>query len=359
MPSRSDVRWSQLRVGVLVAIAAVILVFVIFAVTGQSALFAPKMTLYTYVPNAGGMLTGAGVNLEGVAIGNVTEIHLAEHPPNPSVPVKITMSVSKGHRRWLRQDSTVELGTAGPLGQTLVNIRAGTLSSPPAVTGTVLRGVASTGINSLLVTSHSVLANANELELRIGKILDQIQGGQGSIGKLLFSNQLYDRFNKTAENLEVLTANLNAGKGTAGKLLTDETLYKKLDTTLDNVNLLVAQLEHGNGTMAKLLHDPSLYNHADQLMASLHQTTQGINEGHGAVGALMTNSPTSAKLKDALARLDAVLAEIQTGNGTIAKLMKDPALYNNLNHLSAESRELIHAIRSNPKKYLTIHLDIF
>ncbi|MGH9468037.1 MAG: MlaD family protein [Terriglobales bacterium] len=359
MPNRSDVRWSQLRVGVLVAIAVAVLIVIIFATTGQSSWFTPRMTIYTYVPDAGGMLTGASVNLEGVLIGNVTAIHLAEHPPNPNVPVKVTMSVTEGHRRWLRQNSTVELGTAGPLGQTLVNIDAGTLNSPPAADGTVLPGVASTGVNQLLVSSHSVLANANALEQRIGQLLDQIQSGKGSLGKLLYTSQLYDRFNKTAQNLEVLTSNLNAGKGTAGKLLTDDTLYTKLNTTLNNVNSLVAELEHGNGTMAKLIHDPSLYNHANQLMESLHTTTASINSGKGALGALMTNSPTSAKLEDSLARLDTLLAQIQTGNGTVTKLLKDPSLYNNLNNLSAESRSLLQAIRTHPKKYLTIHLDIF
>lgn len=359
MPNRSELRWSQLRVGILVAIAAAVLIFVIFAVTGQSSWFTPRMTIYTYVPDAGGMLTGAAVNLEGVVIGNVTRIHLAEHPPDPKMPVEIAMSVINTHQRWLRTDSVVELGTAGPLGQTLVNIGAGSLSAPPAVNGTVLRGASSTGINTLLVTSHSVLENANLLEQRIGKLLDQIQNGQGSLGKLLYSSQLYDRFNKTAQNLQILTANLNAGQGTAGKLLHDDTLYTKLNATLDSVNTLVAQIEHGNGTMARLIHDPSLYNHADQLMSSLHQTTQALNSGQGAIGALMTNSQTSAKLKDALQRLDAVLAEVQSGNGTVSKLLQDPALYNNLNNLSVESRSLIQAIRTNPKKYLTIHLNIF
>ncbi|MGH9475344.1 MAG: MlaD family protein [Terriglobales bacterium] len=359
MPNRSELRWSQLRVGILVAIAAAVLVFVIFAVTGQSSWFTPRITIYTFVPDAGGMLSGASVNLEGVTVGNVTRIHLAEHPPDPKAPVEITMNVVDTHERWLRTDSTVELGTAGPLGQTLVNINAGTLKAPPAANGTVLPGEPSTGINSLLVSSHSVLEQATVLERQLGQMLDQIQGGKGSIGKLLYSTELYDRFDRTAQNLATLTANLNAGKGTAGKLLSNDTIYNKLNATLDNVNTLVVQLENGNGTMAKLIHDPSLYNHADQLMNGLHQTVQGINAGKGAMGALMTNSETSTKLKDALIRLDAVLAEVQSGQGTMGKLLHDPALYNNLNNLSVETRSLIQAIRTNPKKYLTIHLNIF
>jgi phospholipid/cholesterol/gamma-HCH transport system substrate-binding protein len=359
MPSRADLRWSQLRVGVLVAIAAAVLVFVIFSTTGESAWFTPHMTLYTYVPDAGGMLKGANVNLEGVVIGNVTGIGLAEHPPDPKSPVRISMSVTKGHERWLRTDSPVVLGTAGPLGQTLVNISAGTQAAPPAVNGTVLPGQESTGINQLLVSSHDVITNANELELRIGQLLDQIQNGKGSIGKLLYSSQLYDRFNAVALNLQTMTANLNEGKGTAGALLTDKTLYNRLTASIDHLDSLLNDVQHGNGTMARLVNDPALYNHADQLVTGLHQTVSALNSGQGAMGALLTNSPTSAKLKDALAQLDAVLTEMQSGQGTVSKLLKDPALYNNLNNLSAETRSLIQAIRTNPKKYLTIHLNIF
>ncbi|MGH9392577.1 MAG: MlaD family protein, partial [Terriglobales bacterium] len=108
-----------------------------------------------------------------------------------------------------------------------------------------------------------------------------------------------------------------------------------------------------------LISDPALYNNANQLVVSLHQTVAALNQGQGAIGALMTNSPSSANLKDALAKLDAVLGELESGQGSAAKLLRDPALYNNLNNLSTETRALIAAIRANPKKYLTIHLNIF
>lgn len=359
MAGRAELRWSQLRVGIVVAIAVAIIVFVIFAATGGAGWFASRMTLYTYVPDAGGMRPGASVNLEGVAIGNVTAVQLAEHPPDPNNPVEVTMQVSEGHERWLRTNSTVELGTAGPLGETLVNIAGGTLAAPPARNGTILPGAPSTGINQLLVSSHDLITNANLLEQRLGDMLDQIQNGKGSIGKLLYSSELYDRFNSTALNLQHITAKLNSGEGTAGKLLSDTSLYDNLNTTLGNLNALINTVEHGNGTAAHLLNDPALYNNLNQTVASLHQTITALNAGHGALGALMTDSATSAKLKDSLARLDALLQALQSGQGTAGKLLHDETLYNNLNSLTVEVRQLMQAIRANPKKYLTIHLDIF
>ncbi|MGH9393742.1 MAG: MlaD family protein, partial [Terriglobales bacterium] len=172
------------------AVAVAILVAVIFATTGQTSWFTPRIHIFTFVSDAGGMLPGANVNLEGVVIGNVTGIHLAEHPPDAKKPVEVAMSVAKGHERWLRADSTVVLGTAGPLGQTLVNISAGTLAAPPAAEGSVLKGEESTGINQLLVSSHDVVTNAAALEGQIAQLLKQIQEGNGSIGALIYSREL-------------------------------------------------------------------------------------------------------------------------------------------------------------------------
>jgi len=58
-------------------------------------------------------------------------------------------------------------------------------------------------------------------------------------------------------------------------------------------------------------------------------------------------------------KLSDLMDQIDSGQGSIGKLMKDPAVYDNVNQLLLESRELIKAVRQNPKKYLTIHLKIF
>lgn len=358
MPSRADLRWSELKVGILIAAAAIILVLVIFALTGQSGFFTHKITLLCYLDDAGGMLPGAQVQLQGVTIGNVNSVGLVPSPPNPQYPVKVEMQVVP-QSRWLRTDSLVELGTAGPLGEALINITAGTLQAPPAQNGTVLKEGPPGGINELMVSSRDVIDRANDILNQLAGIVDQVQKGQGAIGKLLYSDELYDRFDKVAGNLEVLTNNINAGQGTIGKLLSSEDTYNKVNGTLDNLNRTMDAIQNGNGTVGKMMTDPALYNNANDLIHSLQQTVDALNSGQGAMGALLTNSPTSAKLKDTLDRLNALVTTMQSGPGTIAKLLNDPKLYNELTATSAEAESLMQAIRTNPRKYLTIHLNIF
>jgi phospholipid/cholesterol/gamma-HCH transport system substrate-binding protein len=40
-------------------------------------------------------------------------------------------------------------------------------------------------------------------------------------------------------------------------------------------------------------------------------------------------------------------------------IFKDPSLYNNADQMLVESRNLVKALRENPKKYLTIHFKVF
>ena len=52
-------------------------------------------------------------------------------------------------------------------------------------------------------------------------------------------------------------------------------------------------------------------------------------------------------------------SELEAGQGTAGKLFKDETLYNNANQMLVETRDLVKAIRQDPKKYLSIKLHIF
>ena len=57
MPSRKEIKWSQLRVGALVLVAMAVLVVAIFLMSGSTGgLFSKKITLRSYFENAAGMM---------------------------------------------------------------------------------------------------------------------------------------------------------------------------------------------------------------------------------------------------------------------------------------------------------------
>ena len=77
MPSQQEVRWSQLKVGVLVLAALVALTALVFLMSGDTGgFFTGKLTVRSYFENSAGLKVGAPVALEGVTIGNVKAIRV-------------------------------------------------------------------------------------------------------------------------------------------------------------------------------------------------------------------------------------------------------------------------------------------
>jgi phospholipid/cholesterol/gamma-HCH transport system substrate-binding protein len=53
--------------------------------------------------------------------------------------------------------------------------------------------------------------------------------------------------------------NLNAGKGTGGKLLTDDQIYTQLNLIAQKVNTAIDKVNSGQGTIGQLMINPQLY----------------------------------------------------------------------------------------------------
>ncbi len=86
MPSQQEVRWSQLKVGVIVLVAAIVLTTLLFLMTSSSGmgLTTHKIEVTTYFENAAGLKEGAAVNLQGVTVGTVKSVRIvASKNPTP------------------------------------------------------------------------------------------------------------------------------------------------------------------------------------------------------------------------------------------------------------------------------------
>ena len=78
-----------------------------------------------------------------------------------------------------------------------------------------------------------------------------------------------------------------------------------------------------------------------------------------ALGKIARDQEFAARLQTLMNILSQLSDRLEKGQGTAGMLFNDPTLYNNSNQMLVETRELVKAIRENPKKYLTIHMKIF
>ena len=359
MPSQQQIKWSQLRVGITVIFASLTLALLLFLMSGTAGLFSHRITLLTFFDNASGLRVGAPVRLSGVDIGNVVGMRIVDLKEKRLTPVEVTLKVSTKYHFNLRRDSVTSLETAGVLGETYLDIDSSEAIGAPAQNGDTLPTHVHPDFNEVVRSSQSTLQNMDALLKRADRILAFAESGKGSLGKLIYDPTLYDRFSQTITEFNGIVDEIAKGKGSLGQLINSNDAYDKFVATLDKMNGVIDDLQQGKGTAGKFLKDPALYDNANETIANLKQITANINAGKGTLGKLSKDEELAKKLDNTISKLSELTTELQAGQGTAGKLFKDETLYNNSNQMLVETRDLVKAIRQDPKKYLSIKLHVF
>ncbi|MBK9510055.1 MAG: MCE family protein [Cytophagaceae bacterium] len=108
--------------------------------------------------------------------------------------------------------------------------------------------VANNSKNIGLVTANAatLTKNLNALALNLDEQIKPILTKTGSFSDSLSALQLgttINNLNGTVKNLQTMLNQVNAGKGTLGKLAGDDSLYTNLDRTAASLNLLLSDMK--------------------------------------------------------------------------------------------------------------------
>jgi len=361
MPSQQEVKWSQLKVGLIVLVSVALLSSLLFLMSSASGmgLFSSKMTVTSYFANSNGLKVGAPVSLQGVTIGEVKKVQITTDPVHKLTPVKVIMKLDPSFRASLHKDSTSSLIKDGLVGDTVVDINSQLATGPPLESGDQLPSVETSDIDAVMAHAKDTMQSLDSTLGKLSTLLDSINQGQGTVGQLIKNRELFDNLNATSRSVNSLLADLNSGKGSAGKLLKDDDLYNHLDDLTRHFDNISKNLDEGKGSAGKLLTDDKLYNNVNSTVAHLNSLLAEADAGKGALGLLSKDPAFARKLDDTVSNLDKLLSNVNTGKGTLGKFATDDQAYNNLNTLLKSSNDLVTAVRADPKKYLVIHLKIF
>ena len=361
MPSQQEVRWSQLKVGVIVLISSVILVTLLFLMTSSAGLgiLSHKLTVVTYFVNSAGLKTGAAVNLEGVTIGTVKSVTIDNSPARKLTPVKVVMKLNEKYSVGLKKDSKASLSTVGVLGDTVVDINSQFAVGPRLQDGDELKTLETPSLSDVVKASQGTIESLNVILAKVNVLVDDLQAGKGTIGQLIVNPDLYNKATRTIDELMTLERNINAGKGSIGKLMTDDSLYNRLNDTAAKLQNIATNVDNGKGTAGMLLKDDSLYKNLNSTVAHANSLLADADAGKGGLGLMLKDPKFRQDLSSTLTQVNTLLSGVNQGRGTLGKFVTDDAAYTNLNKLLTASTDLVTTIRSDPKKYLTIHLKIF
>jgi phospholipid/cholesterol/gamma-HCH transport system substrate-binding protein len=362
MPVSSRAKWSELRVGLMAAVALAILGAIVFLLAGTSSLFKATSTIYTYFEDSAGMAVAAPVMLNGITIGKVTHIDLSGDA-NPKKIIKIRMQIEDDYMGSVPVDSLAIITAGNLLGTKYINIKKG--KSPQLVAkGGEIPSQNLTTIDDFVQQGNTALTALQGIVTKADAIVSQVEAGKGTIGMLLVDDTIAKKMTSIVVEAEKLVVTLRqaaeSDQNSVGKLLHDKgAMYDDVRTSIAKINGLIDDIDKGDGAIGKLVKDPALYDDARKTIADFRKILADIDSGQGDVGKLLKSNELHEEIKATMGRLDVMLDKINKGEGTVGQLLNNPALYENLDGTTREVRALLKDFRANPKKFLTIYLKLF
>ena len=161
-------------------------------------------------------------------------------------------------------------------------------------------------LTSLAKDSKDTIQKAKGAFASIEDIGEKVKSGEGTLGKLINDEAIYQEAKKTietakeavekvkgtAESLKNASEKIERGEGTLGKLINDETLYQEIGETvksaketmesankaLQSVSQIAEKVEKGEGTLGKLINDDSLIKETEKTMKKVQKAAEGIQE---------------------------------------------------------------------------------
>ena len=300
----------QVRIGIFITVAALILGSFIFVVGDLSRLFTePGYPVYLYFESAAGLEKGTDVRMAGVQIGYVEDIRLKDH--QAEVELRIRPEVK------LPIDSKAALASSGILGEKYIEIipgqtlvyamedsslevvspisleKLGTelvdISSEIQETGETLRDIigdkkAQADFRRALEDLSVFARDLREISSRNKELLSQgLKETQGTIQnfdrEVADISQSMDKLISTfqelvEENRGGIRSNLDAISG----------LVDKAEGSLDRLNEAIERINRGEGTLGKLIKQPELYQRAEETMGKIQEVMRPVSAFRASVG---------------------------------------------------------------------------
>ena len=336
-------------------VSMAILAVLTFLLTQDKPFWERYANIYTYMDDSAAMSSGAPARLNGILIGSVTEVGLSGSK-EPNRIVRITMKVQRSRLKDIPIDSIAGISAENMLGTKFINIAMGRSKVTVQPDGEV-KSEPTAEIRDLVKRGFGLFDAAQEILVRVDKIVSLVESGKGSVGKLLVDEELYDRLIKTVAELQKIAETVASGK--VGKLLYDESLYSDAHSALARLDQVIQDLQAGQGTAGQLLKNPALYNETQASIAQVKQLLDNLNAGQGTAGKLLKDEAAYKQIQSVLGQADTALTRMNAGQGTIGQLLVNAQLYDSIEGLSSELHSLTKDIRANPKKFLRVKFSIF
>jgi phospholipid/cholesterol/gamma-HCH transport system substrate-binding protein len=282
-------------------VLAVFAGFFIVEILGGTESFRGGYQISALFDTAQQLKVGDPVKMAGVEIGHIEKITIDTNIDKVRVTMKLQSDAN------VKTDSKATIRFIGLMGQNFVAIDFGTPEAPRVVNGAIIATEEQPDLNAIMAKLDNAATGVQNLTKSFTG--DTINNLLGPLTDLIKQNSAH--LTLTISNIESISGQIASGQGTVGKLIYDQSLYNSamdtvsnLQTAVASANQLVNSVTNGQGTLGKLITDPTLYDATTASMTNLHEILLKINQGQGTVGKLVNDQEFYKNAKLTLQKVD-------------------------------------------------------
>ena len=296
----------EIKASIFVLSTIVLFIFGFNYLKGSSLLDKQK-TVYAIYDEVDGLLVGANVMINGLSIGNVTNLDFLPNSTKIIVTLKVKDIIQ------FSNNSTATIYETGVLGGLAISIDPIFSTNSIVKTGDTLRSSVRPGLTELI--NRQIEPLQRKLESTLTSVDSIFSGASYVLDK--------NSQNNIKESLDILTSAIRSINNSS-KLI-ENTLTEnnnQINNTLNNIELISLNLSDITGEI----------NNAGltDILNNLENSVEGISN---------------------------IVDNINNNNSSLGKLINEEDLYDNLNSSIDNLNLLINDIKDNPKKY--VHFSIF
>ncbi|MCX6149197.1 MAG: MlaD family protein [Ignavibacteriales bacterium] len=270
------------RLGLFVFLGTILLVIAIFLVGNKESLFTPTFTAKAMFNNIEGLRVGAAVRMSGIDVGSVSDIEIAK---DTTGKVIVSMRIQSEVRNFIRIDSKASIETEGLVGNKIVVLTVGSTSAKVVAEGGFITSKSPLSIAQIIEESQGTLNYIKEISKDFSEIVNKINRGDGTIGKLINDDQLYNSTNQLTvsadKSLSSITSRMNQiGDAIVGVTADFQNIVTGIDSIVKKIDGIVATVKEGKGVLGSLVSEKSSYNDSvTVIVRNLLSMTDGIKTG--------------------------------------------------------------------------------
>ncbi len=195
----------KIKIGLFTFAGLLAVILAVFFIGNQKNLFSSTFNIYGTFKNVNGLQAGNNVRFAGINVGVVQDINIVTDSL-----VRVDLTINNNVKKFIKKDSKLSIGSDGLMGDKLIIIVPGGLTSTQVVQpGNQLASITPVNIDKIVAKLIKVIDNAESLTGGLSEIVGKVNSGQGSIGRLLNSDKLSKDLEGTVRQAKTTMKNVH------------------------------------------------------------------------------------------------------------------------------------------------------